>query len=447
MKSQIYTVSLLYQGKEIVSDNKAPLKIVPKEPYKCSNCDKEITKEQIMKALHETSGLSSTQNKIIDQVLPYINKYRKNFGLDTCLRKAHFIAQICHESDRFKTLEEIEFWNYKNNSGLINNIPGTFSNNEVTFDNIIGESLLDHLKEIFVIKDKDDNPCTKTNVEIKTILLKNKIKICDKKLYANYTDGEKLLKVVYKEKDDILEEMIEWKIYLQNHTCFKIPLVSRMYAPYTGDTRGLGNGDELSRDGWKFKGRGLKQLTGRYIYTQFSNYRNKLIDTGTSFEDDDVKIDFTGENDTADLTEGNYLKLSDDSKFAVQSSLWFWNEGTPYNGKKAKAHADNDNSLGVSSCVNRNDYGSFPTREKYYLRARKSTSFDVINHFKEMSENGTASEKEQAKEYFEKWAKKDPESARMLNELLAVKPLKPLPASISFETIRTDDDKLTLKLM
>ena len=62
----------------------------------------------------------------------------------------------------------------------------------------------------------------------------------------------------------------------------------------------MGNGDENSKDGWKFRGRGLIQLTGRSNYEEFSNY---------------CKEDFL-ENPDKILEPKNMLK----------SAIWFWNK-------------------------------------------------------------------------------------------------------------------------
>ena len=63
-------------------------------------------------------------------------------------------------------------------------------------------------------------------------------------------------------------------------------IASRVYA------NRMGNGNEASKDGWKFKGRGYIQLTGKDNYKAFATYLNKpeivtnpdLVATTYSFE-------------------------------------------------------------------------------------------------------------------------------------------------------------------
>lgn len=62
----------------------------------------------------------------------------------------------------------------------------------------------------------------------------------------------------------------------------------------------IGNGPESSGDGWKYRGRGLIQLTGKSNYTEFSK----------DFDIPDV------------LANPNLV--SDDLTIAVKSAIWFW---------------------------------------------------------------------------------------------------------------------------
>lgn len=61
----------------------------------------------------------------------------------------------------------------------------------------------------------------------------------------------------------------------------------------------MGNGDEKSGDGWKYRGRGLIQLTGKNNYKAFSKYIN-----------DDLIFD-------------NPELVSD--KYALESAVWYFN--------------------------------------------------------------------------------------------------------------------------
>lgn len=82
----------------------------------------------------------------------------------------------------------------------------------------------------------------------------------------------------------------------------------------------MGNGDEKSGDGFKFRGRGYIQITGKNNYTALSN---------------DLKIDFLSKPE-----------LLETIQYAALSAGWFWNK----NGLNALA--DKDDVLGVTRRIN-----------------------------------------------------------------------------------------------
>lgn len=82
----------------------------------------------------------------------------------------------------------------------------------------------------------------------------------------------------------------------------------------------MGNGDEASGDGFKYRGRGFIQITGK------DNYRMLAKDTG---------IDYLNNPDLL-------LKEAD----AMISALWYWKR---INGNKL---ADADNTLGLTKAIN-----------------------------------------------------------------------------------------------
>jgi putative chitinase len=93
----------------------------------------------------------------------------------------------------------------------------------------------------------------------------------------------------------------------------------------------MGNRDEASGDGWKFRGRGLIQLTGRSNYKAFAEW----------IGDDRI------------LEEPDLVS----SEYAVQSAVFFWDK----NGLNRLA--DKDDVVGLTKKINGGDNGLAHRRE------------------------------------------------------------------------------------
>lgn len=82
----------------------------------------------------------------------------------------------------------------------------------------------------------------------------------------------------------------------------------------------MGNGDECSGDGWKYRGRGFIQITGKDLYEKLSK---------------ETKVDYINNPDLL-LTEAD----------AMISALWYWNS------IKGNELADKDDLDSISDLIN-----------------------------------------------------------------------------------------------
>lgn len=98
----------------------------------------------------------------------------------------------------------------------------------------------------------------------------------------------------------------------------------------------MGNGPEASGDGWKFRGRGLIQLTGKFNYSA----------CGTAIKKDLIK-------------NPEYLETI---AGALDSAVWFWND------KKLNVHADSGDITRMTRVINGGTHG-LEDRLNLYNRA------------------------------------------------------------------------------
>lgn len=97
----------------------------------------------------------------------------------------------------------------------------------------------------------------------------------------------------------------------------------------------MGNGPEESGDGWKYRGRGAIQLTGKDNYQKFADFMGKTLD--------DVVI---------------YLETVGG---AIESAAWFWNQ------KDLNDYADKKDIKGMTKIIN-GGYNGLEERQEHFNR-------------------------------------------------------------------------------
>ncbi len=100
----------------------------------------------------------------------------------------------------------------------------------------------------------------------------------------------------------------------------------------------MDNGSEASGDGWKYRGRGFIQLTGKYNYKIFADYKKMTLD--------------------------EVIKYLDTVEGAIESALWYWKD------RGLNKYCDNDDVLGMTKKINGGTIG-LEDRKAHYEKFKK----------------------------------------------------------------------------
>lgn len=137
-----------------------------------------------------------------------------------------------------------------------------------------------------------------------------------------------------------------------DHPADQEAIANRAYADRNG------NGNVESRDGWRFRGRGLEQVTGRANYRAFAEEHTQLFGE---------QIDFGAEPE-----------LLGTPRYAVRAALWFWHANDLFSLADAginRAAADS-----ITAIINRGT-GSYEQRWENVRRLSESEVFANICRF------------------------------------------------------------------
>lgn len=248
------------------------------EKGNCPNCDKDITLEEIKKICVSKPNKKGEEKCLIDDVtvitaaLPSLNEYRKKVGINTCIRKAHFLAQISQETKFYDMQEGFKYTNPERMRGLFYSY------------------------------------------------------------FKQFGDKDKQLVEAKRLSDLSLDK--------KNHP----EVANAIY----GNKHPMGKNHTDANDGWRYSGKGFKQITWKDNYVALQKYVKETYK---------IDVEWVGGD--------NPYKLKNNGKDAILSALAFWGK----NGINGVATEISDNSVeSVTALINPAKAG-IDERKRFFKKA------------------------------------------------------------------------------
>jgi len=470
---EYFVSSADYNNTLIEIENSNSLKVEPICPNCWKEITIDEIKNIIEKDPKNSDKKLTTLNfSILEKVLPFLNQYKDIFNIDSCIRKSHFFAQISHESGRFSAL--VENVKQLSPSTLINKI-GAFPNQFIELSDANLEKYKDRfviydkyaifenkvwLAELEGYLENDITTNLSTSGDIKMKIKKHEAdanvttykKVTDKKdktvsveelktdtkykdKYVvlsdeNISKYKNIIEIIDTSKDRYKDKKISiaWIHGYIGKETKETPVttdktIKIKFSPFTNtDARVIANGayshkdvgslgNKGGDDGYRYIGRGLKQLTGRYNYTEFAKYHaaGKFGEKDPDITEAKFANDTNTPNETIPPT-GHYEKTAE-PKYAVQSAYWFWTK------RDLQNLADKDDLREISKKVTGASGSNLDAEENargIFLNYAKKYAFDTNTHFKNLYEKGDETQKKLAQNYFESKYQKDDEDAKSI---------------------------------
>lgn len=110
-----------------VGRSKTMVQEVNTEKNKCPRCEQDITLDEIKRICVDKKGNCLIKDTtMIAAALSYLNQYRKKVGINTCVSKAHFLAQIAQETKFYQLQEQFKYSNPERMRGIFKSYFETF---------------------------------------------------------------------------------------------------------------------------------------------------------------------------------------------------------------------------------------------------------------------------------------------------------------------------------